>query len=59
MRRTTVFGRLSTISADGTPHVVPVGYRLDAERSALEIDGIRLAANRKFQLGSGLASDHP
>jgi pyridoxamine 5'-phosphate oxidase family protein len=32
-------GRVATIGADGTPHVVPVGWSLDAGLAAVEICG--------------------
>lgn len=33
-------GRLATVGGDGTPHVVPVGYRLTEGQDAVEIGGI-------------------
>ena len=35
--------RLATVGADGTPHVVPVGWSLDAELDAIEIGGRNFA----------------
>jgi pyridoxamine 5'-phosphate oxidase family protein len=32
-------GRLATASADGEPHVVPVGFKVDVERGVIEIGG--------------------
>jgi len=29
-------GRLATVGADGSPHIVPVGFRLDAEAGTIE-----------------------
>jgi pyridoxamine 5'-phosphate oxidase family protein len=40
-------GRLATIGADGTPHAVPVGFRLEGD--AIEIGGMNLAASKKFR----------
>jgi pyridoxamine 5'-phosphate oxidase family protein len=40
--------RLATVGADGTPHVVPVGWSLTAGLDAIEIGGRDLAASRKF-----------
>lgn len=42
-------GRLATVGRDGTPHVVPVGFHLDAERDVIEIRGRDLAATKKFR----------
>jgi pyridoxamine 5'-phosphate oxidase family protein len=44
-----LLGRLATVGADGTPHVVPVGYTLAVDRGTLEIGGIRLGASKKFR----------
>ena len=35
-------GRIATVGADGTPHVVPVGWIYNAARDAIEIGGIEL-----------------
>jgi pyridoxamine 5'-phosphate oxidase family protein len=32
-------GRLATVGKDGAPHVVPVGFRLDAEGQWVEVGG--------------------
>ena len=41
--------RLATVGADGTPHVAPVGWRLDPEREVFEIGGLNLAHTKKFR----------
>jgi pyridoxamine 5'-phosphate oxidase family protein len=41
--------RLATVGADGTPHVVPTGYRLSPALDAIEVGGIRLEATKKFR----------
>lgn len=41
--------RLATLGADGTPHVVPVGWSYDAEHDAIEIGGRDLARTKKFR----------
>lgn len=41
--------RLATVSLDGTPHVVPVGWSFNAERQAIEIGGHDLAATKKYR----------
>lgn len=42
-------GRLATVDARGRPHVVPVGFRYNAEREAIDIGGHDLAASKKFR----------
>jgi pyridoxamine 5'-phosphate oxidase family protein len=42
-------GRVATVGADGTPHVVPVGWRYDPERDAIEVGGHDLARTKKFR----------
>ena len=42
-------GRLATVGADGTPHVVPVGWIYNAARDTLDISGIELAQTKKFR----------
>ena len=41
--------RLATVGADGTPHVVPVGWSLDGERDVIEIGGRDFALTKKFR----------
>jgi len=43
-------GRLATVTPRGRAHVVPTGFRLDDERTAIEISGHRLAARRPLYL---------
>jgi pyridoxamine 5'-phosphate oxidase family protein len=47
--QTQRLGRLATVGADGTPHAVPVGFRVDPEAGAIEIGGRNLAASKKFR----------
>lgn len=42
-------GRLATVGADGTPHVVPVAWIYNAARDALEIGGYELERSKKFR----------
>lgn len=42
-------GRLATVGADGTPHVVPVGWHYDAGVDAIEVRGRDLPATKKFR----------
>jgi pyridoxamine 5'-phosphate oxidase family protein len=41
-------GRLATVGADGTPHVVPVGWIYNAARDAIDIGGHDLERSKKF-----------
>jgi pyridoxamine 5'-phosphate oxidase family protein len=42
-------GRIATVGADGTPHVVPVGFSYDAEHDAIAVGGRDLARTKKFR----------
>jgi pyridoxamine 5'-phosphate oxidase family protein len=42
-------GRLATVGADGTPQVVPVGYRYDPDQDAIVIRGYDLERSKKFR----------
>jgi pyridoxamine 5'-phosphate oxidase family protein len=48
-RRPERLGRIATVGMDGTPHVVPVGWRLDPKLDAIEVRGINLARTKKFR----------
>ena len=41
-------GRLATVGSDGSPHVVPVGFRLDPDGHAIEVGGHGLSASKKW-----------
>ena len=41
-------GRLATIDASGMPHVVPLGWRYNAELDTIDISGRDFARSRKF-----------
>lgn len=41
--------RLATVGRDGTPHVVPTGFRYDPDDDAIVIGGIRMAETKKFR----------
>jgi pyridoxamine 5'-phosphate oxidase family protein len=41
-------GRVATTGRDGTPHVTPVGWSLDADGDAIEVGGSDLANTKKF-----------
>src|SRR5438067_10468639 len=48
-------GRLATVTAKGDPHVVPVGFRYNAELDTIDIGGHNLAASAKWRQ----AGHHP
>jgi pyridoxamine 5'-phosphate oxidase family protein len=43
-------GRLASVTADGEPHVVPTGFRLNDERTAIEVGGHKLSSRRPLWL---------
>ena len=42
-------GRIATVGADGTPHVVPVAFIYNAARDVIDIGGDRLETTKKFR----------
>lgn len=42
-------GRIATVGKDGTPHVVPVGFRYDAEHDSIDVRGYDLERSKKFR----------
>jgi pyridoxamine 5'-phosphate oxidase family protein len=42
-------GRIATVGADGTPHVVPVGWIYNAARDAIDVGGRELERSKKFR----------
>jgi pyridoxamine 5'-phosphate oxidase family protein len=42
-------GRIATVGADGTPHVVPVGWIYNAASETIDVGGHELAATKKFR----------
>jgi pyridoxamine 5'-phosphate oxidase family protein len=42
-------GRVATVGADGTPHVVPVGWIYNAARDTIDIGGRELEQTKKFR----------
>ncbi len=42
-------GRIATVGADGTPHVVPVAWMYNAVRDAIDIGGHELELTKKFR----------
>jgi pyridoxamine 5'-phosphate oxidase family protein len=41
--------RLATVGPDGMPHVVPVGWSLNRDATAIEIGGTNLLRSKKFR----------
>ncbi len=42
-------GRLATVGADGTPHVVPVAWIYNAARDTIDVGGHELHLTKKFR----------
>jgi pyridoxamine 5'-phosphate oxidase family protein len=42
-------GRPATVGGGGAPHIVPVGFRLDAEAGTIEIGGHGLSRSKKWR----------
>ncbi len=42
-------GRLATVNAAGEPHVVPVGFRHNADLGTIDIGGHNLSRSKKFR----------
>jgi pyridoxamine 5'-phosphate oxidase family protein len=42
-------GRIATVGADGTPHVVPVSWIYNAARDAIDVGGHNLEGSKKFR----------
>ena len=42
-------GRLATVGADGTPHVVPVAWIYNAVRETIDVGGSDLEQTKKFR----------
>jgi pyridoxamine 5'-phosphate oxidase family protein len=42
-------GRLATVGKDGTPHVVPVGFRYNAEHDTIDVTGHDFARTKKYR----------
>ena len=42
-------GRLATVGRDGSPHVVPVGFRLSEDNRAIEVGGHGLSGSKKWR----------
>jgi len=42
-------GRLATVGADGTPHIVPLAYRYNPTLDTLDITGYRMRDSKKWR----------
>lgn len=42
-------GRIATVGRNGTPHVVPVGWRYDPDHDAIEVGGRAPASTKKYR----------
>ncbi len=42
-------GRLATVNSKGEPHVVPVGFRYNAELDTIDIGGRNMAPTKKYR----------
>ena len=42
-------GRIATVGADGTPHVVPVAWIYNAARETIDVGGHQLERTKKFR----------
>src|SRR3982751_7060702 len=42
-------GRIATVGADGTPHVVPVSWIYNAARDTIDVGGYELEQSKKFR----------
>ena len=42
-------GRLATVNASGSPHVVPVAFRYNPELGAVDVGGHNLGQSKKFR----------
>ena len=42
-------GRVATVGADGTPHVVPVGWSYNAEHDSIDVMGREFEGTKKFR----------
>jgi pyridoxamine 5'-phosphate oxidase family protein len=42
-------GRVATVGADGTPHVVPVGFSYNREHDTIDVRGHDMPATKKYR----------
>jgi pyridoxamine 5'-phosphate oxidase family protein len=51
--RSQRLGRLATVNAAGEPHVVPVGFRYNAELDTIDIGGHGVGKSKKYRDANG------
>jgi pyridoxamine 5'-phosphate oxidase family protein len=44
-----LLARIATVGEDGTPHVVPVGFRFDPNIDVIEVGGIKNERTKKYR----------
>lgn len=44
-----LLARIATVGKDGTPHVVPVGFKYNAGLDAIEVGGSNLMKSKKYR----------
>lgn len=42
-------GRIATVGPDGQPHVVPTGWRYNADHDAIDVGGLRMGQTKKVR----------
>jgi pyridoxamine 5'-phosphate oxidase family protein len=42
-------GRVATVGADGTPHVVPTGWAYNLDHDTIDVGGMNLTATKKYK----------
>ncbi len=47
--RTQRLGRIATVGKDGQPHVVPVGFRYNADTRTIDVGGHGIAGSKKWR----------
>lgn len=49
LRSGTALGHIATVGADGTPHVVPVGWTYNDVEDSVDIGGVALQRTKKYR----------
>jgi pyridoxamine 5'-phosphate oxidase family protein len=49
LKRERRLARVATVGKDGTPHVVPTGWRFNSELDAIDMGGYNLERSKKFR----------
>lgn len=44
-----ILGRIATVGRDGTPHVVPVGWRYNPSTGTIDVGGADLTVTKKYR----------